>query len=172
MKKLDQFLKEHVDLSEEEFTSRYDHGFLVVSAGMSESTSSGREFHTKLADDIKESITSSYGSTEIFFLVKKDSTLASAMVTVGRAGNNDVVLSFNAISKLHAYFKVNRMGKFTVSDVGSTNGTVVDNKPLVKGEPVELRGGEIIVFGSALEATFHTPTTLYRHIKILKRWIN
>jgi hypothetical protein len=170
--KLDQFLKAHTDLSEEEFTSRYKHGFLVVSASLSETAASGREFHTKLADDIKESITSSYGATEVFHLVKKDSGLASAMVTVGRAANNDVVLSSNAISKLHAYFRVNRKGKFTVSDAGSTNGTVVDNVPLVKGEPVELRGGEIIVFGSALEATFHTSTTLYRHIKILRRWIN
>jgi hypothetical protein len=171
MQKLAKFLEEHSHLTEAELSSKFNHGFLVVSKTLSEKEESGRDFHTKLADDIKESLTSSYGNTDIHPLVKREAGHTYSRITVGRTRNNDVVLDIEAISKLHAYFKLNRKGNYTVSDAGSTNGTWVDGTRLEKNQPVELRGGESIVFGNALEATFHTPVTLYRHITILKRWL-
>ena len=54
--------------------------------------------------------------------------------------------------------------------MGSTNGTKVNGVRVAKDGEVALRGGETIVFGETFEATFHTASTLHRHMTMLKRW--
>jgi hypothetical protein len=44
-------------------------------------------------------------------------------ITVGRAETNDVVLPYDDLSKLHAYFTRSPEGTLLVADAGSTNGT-------------------------------------------------
>jgi hypothetical protein len=75
------------------------------------------------------------------------------MITVGRTANNDIVLPDVRISKLHAFFCIDK-GKTTLSDAGSNNGTWVDRRPLVaKGPPQPVTLGDAIRF-SELEFLF------------------
>ena len=57
-----------------------------------------------------------------------------AMITLGRAPNNDVVLACERISKFHAYVATDSIAKQSVLiDAGSANGTWLDGKKIERG---------------------------------------
>jgi pSer/pThr/pTyr-binding forkhead associated (FHA) protein len=69
--------------------------------------------------------------------------LPSEMVTVGRAPDNDVVVSDPATSGRHGRIEV-RLGAFWISDLGSTNGTLVNGEPVIEKQ---LSDGDLIAIG-------------------------
>ena len=69
--------------------------------------------------------------------------LPSQMVTVGRAPDNDVVVGDPATSGHHGRIEV-RNGFFWVSDLGSTNGTLVNGESVIEKQ---LSDGDIIAVG-------------------------
>jgi pSer/pThr/pTyr-binding forkhead associated (FHA) protein len=73
-------------------------------------------------------------------------------VTVGRAGNCQVALSDDSYaSQLHARI-FRRDGRFWLEDLGSTNGTYLNAKPVTA--PVALRRGDRVQVGrTVLEVT-------------------
>jgi dipeptidyl aminopeptidase/acylaminoacyl peptidase len=69
--------------------------------------------------------------------------LPSQMVTVGRAPDNDVVVGDPATSGHHGRLEV-RSGFFWISDLGSTNGTLVNGEPVIEKQ---LNHGDQIAIG-------------------------
>ena len=69
--------------------------------------------------------------------------LPSQMVTVGRAPDNDVVVGDPATSGRHGRIEV-RAGVFWISDLGSTNGTMVNGEPVIEKQ---LSDGDVIAIG-------------------------
>jgi dipeptidyl aminopeptidase/acylaminoacyl peptidase len=69
--------------------------------------------------------------------------LPSQMVTVGRAPDNDVVVGDPATSGHHGMIEV-RNGFFWISDLGSTNGTLVNGEPVIEEQ---LSDGDMIAIG-------------------------
>jgi dipeptidyl aminopeptidase/acylaminoacyl peptidase len=69
--------------------------------------------------------------------------LPNQMVTVGRAPENDVVVSDPATSGRHGRIEV-RGGAFWISDLGSTNGTLVNGEPVIEKQ---LGDGDLIAIG-------------------------
>lgn len=69
--------------------------------------------------------------------------LPNQMVTVGRAPDNDVVISDAATSGRHGRIEV-RSGAFWISDLGSTNGTLVNGEPVIEKQ---LSSGDLIAIG-------------------------
>jgi len=69
--------------------------------------------------------------------------LPNQMVTVGRAPDNDVVVGDPATSGRHGRIEV-RSGVFWISDLGSTNGTLVNGEPVIEKE---LSDGDLIAIG-------------------------
>lgn len=67
--------------------------------------------------------------------------------SIGRDG--DILLSDGRISRRHAQIS-NRDGQVTVEDLGSTNGTKIDNQPLAAGEKRVLKGGESVSLGGLI----------------------
>lgn len=66
--------------------------------------------------------------------------------TIGRDPHNHIVLENDAISSEHAMIDVRR-GRHWIEDRRSTNGTRLAGKRLTPGEPVQLKGGDLIRFG-------------------------
>jgi pSer/pThr/pTyr-binding forkhead associated (FHA) protein len=65
-------------------------------------------------------------------------------VNIGRARENQLVLQDATVSRHHAWIKAE--GKqFTVFDVGSANGTFVNDERVE--EPRELQSGDVVRFG-------------------------
>ena len=69
--------------------------------------------------------------------------LPSQMVTVGRAPDNEVVVGDPATSGHHGRIEV-RNGYFWISDLGSTNGTLVNGEPVIEKQ---LSDGDLIAIG-------------------------
>jgi len=69
--------------------------------------------------------------------------LPNQVVSVGRAPDNDVVVSDPATSGRHGRIEV-RGGAFWISDLGSTNGTLVNGEPVIERQ---LSNGDLIAIG-------------------------
>lgn len=71
-------------------------------------------------------------------------TIRAAITTIGRGVDNDLVLESTDVSRHHARIEF-REGQWLISDLGSTNGTRVNEQPI---QYVALRDGDRISFGS------------------------
>lgn len=88
----------------------------------------------------------------------------ATMVTIGRAGNNDVVLQHSSVSKFHAYLR--HMGSsWTVSDAGSRNGTLLDERKLPPERSFPLHSGAKIVLSEAVSLEFLLPGDLHAAVR-------
>ena len=65
-------------------------------------------------------------------------------VTVGRALDNDVIIDSAEVSRHHARIEA-REGVFTITDLGSTNGTSINGRPVTSGK---ISDGDVISFGT------------------------
>ena len=100
----------------------------------------------------------------VYFDLEKDK--AGSMIPLGRSPNNMIVVMNPNVSKFHAYFRDIGSDMWEIADGGSTNGTWVDGKTLLKDSPVALSGGETISFSAAIQATFESPQTMYDLVSI------
>ncbi len=73
--------------------------------------------------------------------------LSADAITIGRSSANDIQVDQDAVSRKHATI-VNDGGKHTVEDLGSTNGTIVNDEH-IEGV-VKLRNGDFIKIGRAI----------------------
>ena len=69
--------------------------------------------------------------------------LPNQMVSIGRAPDNEVVVGDPATSGHHGRIEV-RSGSFWISDLGSTNGTLVNGEPVIEKQ---LSDGDMIAIG-------------------------
>ncbi|MEZ4591269.1 MAG: FHA domain-containing protein [Chloroflexota bacterium] len=84
--------------------------------------------------------------------------LTEATTMIGRAVENEIVVSSKRISREHACIR--REGwRVILEDVGSTNGTFLNDQRLL--EPVQLRDGDRIKVGDVL-FIFHDPEVTYQ----------
>src|SRR3954465_1444561 len=65
---------------------------------------------------------------ELYPLAKKPGASFPDRITIGRTGNNDVVVADPSVSRLHAY--VRRGTGWVVADAGSKNGSWLDDAAL------------------------------------------
>jgi pSer/pThr/pTyr-binding forkhead associated (FHA) protein len=82
------------------------------------------------------------------------------MVTIGRVPNNDIVLGFPTISKVHAYL-LRKNDAWWLFDQRSTNGIYVNRVRLAPGGSAPLEDGVTVNLGPSLALTFMVPGTLY-----------
>lgn len=68
-------------------------------------------------------------------------------LTVGRASGNRLLVDDDSVSKFHATLRLGRDGVVVVSDLGSTNGTFLNDEtvPISTGRPVD--AGDTVTFG-------------------------
>jgi len=104
-------------------------------------------------------------SSSVFFLEKSSRNPFGSMITVGRATNNDVVLPFRTVSKMHAYFMSVSGPTWRLTDQHSANGTFVDGLRVPDGQAVTLENAGHLGFGNEVQCRFFTPLGLWRLIE-------
>ncbi len=88
----------------------------------------------------------------------REHSLEDDVVTIGRAVENDVVITSRRVSREHA--RLRREGwRVILEDLGSTNGTFLNDERLLG--PVQLRDEDRIRIGD-VTFTFHDPATTIR----------
>ena len=118
----------------------------------------------KLMSEEGLSLSSDLANYRAYALVKGEGILWRERISVGRARNNDISLPHRSVSKLHAHFTLGPDGTTVLSDVGSRNGTRLNDEKLEVGREVRARPGDTIVFG-AVSLTFLDPEKFYDFVQ-------
>ncbi|MCP3103483.1 FHA domain-containing protein [Myxococcus sp. K15C18031901] len=93
----------------------------------------------------------------VFPVVKSRTNAFGRGITVGRTGNNDVVLDDGSVSRFHAWFaRDEAQAGFLLTDAGSKNGSFLGGVRLTPRKPVPLEDGARLRFGQ-VELAFYTP---------------
>lgn len=140
------------------FLAAHSHPFLLLltegagdEQGAKIETSGGSSFDIVTATDFPA-----------FALMKRHGGAFEEMITVGRASNNDVVISQPGISKMHAIFRKGSPegpDRWTITDMGSRNGTKIGERRLDPRQPVTLGPDTPVAFGR-VACRFVTPAVL------------
>lgn len=84
----------------------------------------------------------------VFPVRRAPQSAPGAAVTIGRTSDNDVAVPEYSISKRHCLIRVDpNATSALLTDMGSTNGTLVDGVPAVPKKPVLLKDGTVIGIG-------------------------
>ena len=94
------------------------------------------------------------GEPIVFPVVKNQENAFGRGITVGRTGNNDVVLDDGTVSRFHAWFQRETDGRFILTDAGSKNGSYVGGVRLTPRRPSPVVDGARLRFGQ-VEVTFY-----------------
>jgi pSer/pThr/pTyr-binding forkhead associated (FHA) protein len=75
--------------------------------------------------------------------------VARDIMTIGRDGDNDIVLESISVSRCHAVL-VRKAAGLLLVDLESTNGTLVNGLPALPDEPIRLVDGDELQFGEVV----------------------
>jgi pSer/pThr/pTyr-binding forkhead associated (FHA) protein len=89
------------------------------------------------------------------FPVVKGRNSVRGPVTIGRTSDNDLVIPEYTISTRHCLLALVD-GEYRLTDMGTTNGTLVNEAPLTPRKPYRLQGGETLRMGR-FSLLFHLP---------------
>ena len=101
------------------------------------------------------------------FPVTKAQHAPRGPIVLGRSGENDVAIPEYSISRRQCFFEFEPEG-ITVTDCGSTNGTLLGGSRLEPGEPTLIRDGMSITFGR-FAFVFRTAVGFHGFIKSLNQ---
>lgn len=107
-------------------------------------------------------------SAEVAWLIKSDRNPFTGMITLGRAGNNDVVIADPGVSKLHAILREVQPGRWQVEDCGSTNGTALEGVRLPARQARELNEGSRLTLGFGVSARLFEAPSLWSLCDLLQ----
>lgn len=102
----------------------------------------------------------------VFPVVKSRTNAFGRGVTVGRTGNNDVVLDDGSVSRFHAWLaRDEAQAGFMLTDAGSKNGSWLSGVRLTPRKPVLLEDGVRLRFGQ-VELAFYTASGFVRMLAV------
>lgn len=85
-----------------------------------------------------------------------------ATVKVGRAADNQIVISDMTVSRLHALLE-QKTGTWSFTPVSETKKTSVDGKVVGTGKPIALRSGMVMELGG-VKVTFYDAATFKQRV--------
>lgn len=101
----------------------------------------------------------------VYMLRRKDySQNPPNVITLGRSNNNDMVVADYAVSQEHAQIIIFH-GMYFIVDMNSTNGTVVNDRPIHPEAKVKVMVNDTIAFGR-LVFVLMSPRDLYRSLQV------
>jgi hypothetical protein len=143
-------------LSAEEFEDRYGSAFLLLSSTGFRQPKNATSTEVLLLDPGEGAGECTAGVSIRVIPIRATENALTHLITVGRSGNSDVTIADISVSRFHAFFKRNPDGGFSLQDVGSTNGTTVNEFSVCTkemGPPTDIKSGDNIRFGQ-VDLTF------------------
>ncbi len=87
-------------------------------------------------------------------------------VLIGRGSSCDVILKIEGISRQHCRIEATDRGEFLVTDLGSTNGVLIDNERIPSNQPIPYAPYLHLSIGSVPQVTLES-TTVIREEKVV-----
>lgn len=153
-----------LQLGRDEFMASAAPAALVRYRSHDDGAEPGMDTETIDHDEIEETlphgkVLSDQLDLEVYPLAKKPGASFPDRITIGRTGNNDVVLADTSVSRLHAYIRRGNSG-WVVADAGSKNGSWLAGVALDARREHPLPSRALLRFGD-VDVTFYTAADLY-----------
>lgn len=97
------------------------------------------------------------------FLCKRPGNPFAHLISIGRSTANDIAIAVDSVSKVHGYF-AHDGERWGFTDHGSTNGSLLNDRPLKAGETVRLHDGDFLQLGLEVTLEFLSPSLLYDRV--------
>jgi hypothetical protein len=175
-KQIAYYLSTFAAVPSKEFIAAYPGGFLVERSQLLFDTGVIIQFITNVADDeyTFEQIKRGSGQIQalkarVIEIKKRKSHLDADKVIIGRSPDNDIVLYNKMVSKSHAclYLTPSREYCYLV-DIGSVNGTFLNNNKLAPHKEHQLADGDEISFGPETKLIYFSPKAFHTFLSELK----
>ena len=96
------------------------------------------------------------------FICKRPGNPFAHLISVGRSASNDIAIGVDSVSKVHGYFaRDDEAGSWSFTDHSSTNGSLINDKPLESGQKHQLQDGDFIQLGLEVTLEYYSPKRLY-----------
>lgn len=162
IKRLDQFVIDAASMGWEQFKQAHDYHVLVLIPAVGESEPKFATARYERPVDSRPPIDDSY---RVGVLKKRlGGHPFQHFITIGRAGNNDIILQDIQVSKVHAFFE-ERPDGWVVRDNASTNGTYHNGVRIPTDEQTSLRSSDTLKISPGLSAVFFSPNDFYQFLK-------
>ncbi len=90
-------------------------------------------------------------------------------VLIGRGSMCDVVLKTEGISRQHCRIDVSGSGDISITDLGSTNGVLIDNIRIPANEPQPFKTFMPLAIGSVPMVTIETSAVIHKEREIVSK---
>ena len=176
-KRVIDYISANEDMESERFLEEHPQGFLLEEAGMTLEEDVIFQLSTQQLDDPEVlskigdgTIPTSTLQARVLEISKRKIDSNHGVIRIGRAANNDIVLYNKLISKSHAFmFFLSAEPDPYLVDLGSANGTFINNEKMVIYEMHQLRGGDRISFGPEIEVRYLSTKAFYDFLHSIKR---
>jgi hypothetical protein len=138
---------------------------VLVTLGMAGEINTSASSEGTSVVDLHDGIFACTRLTGRVFPVVKPQNSMRGPISVGRTSENDIAIPEYSVSKRHCIIATVN-GEYRLTDMGSTNGTIVDGMPLRPQKPRRLSGGETISLGR-LMLVFYFSEGFIRHLQAL-----
>ena len=99
----------------------------------------------------------------VAFLCKRPGNPYAHLISIGRSASNDIAVAVDSVSKVHGYFARDDES-WCFTDHGSTNGSQLNDQPVVAGQKNVLRDGDVLQLGLEVTLQYFSPERLYNRV--------
>ena len=154
-KKLAYYLSTFKDYAAAEFVSTFPNGFLIEKTENFLDKEVMFQFLTAVVDDAhalehlqEAKVRTAILAARVIEIRKRKDVAEPNMITIGRSPENDIVIYNKMVSRRHAYLLLNHLeGTCSLVDIGSTNGTFLNDIQVTPHEEYPLNEADEITFG-------------------------
>lgn len=94
------------------------------------------------------------------FVCKRPGNHYAHLISIGRSASNDISIAVDSVSKVHGYFALDEE-QWCFTDHNSTNGSLLNEKPVEAGRKNTLRSGDILQLGLEVTLEYFESGSLY-----------
>jgi tetratricopeptide (TPR) repeat protein len=176
-KRVADYISADEDMESERFLEKHPQSFLIerVEMGLDEEVIFQLRTHQLDNPDVLskiggDTIPTSDLQARVLEISKRKIESNHGVIRIGRAANNDIVLYNKLISKSHAFmFFLSAEQDPYLVDLGSANGTFLNDEKMVLYEMNQLRDGDQISFGPEVEVRYLSTKAFYDFLHSIKR---
>jgi hypothetical protein len=173
---LAQYFATSLDQSLNEFVAAHPNGFILEKSQRLLNKNVISQLITKVVADehaleeIKqEALWTEILEARVMEIRKKKSLSDLDTLTIGRSPDNDIVLHNKTVSGRHAYVILTSEDENChLVDIGSTDGTFLNNNKIMSHETYKLADGDELSFGPEAKVIYLSSTAFYSFISGLK----
>jgi pSer/pThr/pTyr-binding forkhead associated (FHA) protein len=140
-----EYAEELRKLGPDRFQRLYAHPVFIVQ-GLAGTLKEQRSTGTTVVAQINDVVQLGSLVGRVFPVQKSKYSPPGPTINVGRTADNDLAIPEYSISKRHCFLA--KVGdEVRLTDLGSTNGTLVDGVQVDPKKPIPLKGGEVVTIG-------------------------